>query len=193
MRGSLRGSRRPGSAPRRKSTGLRVERLEERQLLATFTVTNTGDLNPNGTVVPGSLRDAINQANTAPGADTIAFSIGTGQKSILPTAPLPTIIDTVTIDGTTHAQTTGPGIEINGSLAGSSANGLRVDASGTTIRGLVINRFQQSGILLESANNNIFGNFIGTSSSGSLAAGNGGAGLVISGTSGNNIGSATTG
>ena len=65
----------------------RVELLEPRALLATFTVTNTQDRFPDGSTVPGSLRDAIEHANTVGGADVIAFQIaGTGIHTILPTA-----------------------------------------------------------------------------------------------------------
>ena len=66
---------------------------------ATFTVSNTDD---GGT---GSLRWAILSANSAPGPDTIAFSIppfdGT-VKSIVPTTVLPVITGPVTIDGYTQ-------------------------------------------------------------------------------------------
>src|SRR5438309_1025940 len=44
-----------------------VEALEDRTVPSTFTVTNLGD---GGA---GSLRDAIDQANAAPDADTILF------------------------------------------------------------------------------------------------------------------------
>ena len=53
--------------PARRST-LRVERLEDRCTPATFTVTTLADA---GT---GSLRDAIDQANTVNDADTIVFA-----------------------------------------------------------------------------------------------------------------------
>ena len=50
---------------------------------ATFTVTNTDDTGP------GSLRQAILDANAAPGLDTIAFNIpGAGVHTITPTSGL---------------------------------------------------------------------------------------------------------
>src|SRR5262245_27836731 len=63
-------------APRRavvrpRRTVLAVEALEDRAVPSTFTVTNLLD---DGSA--GSLRSAINQANAAPGPDTIAFARG---------------------------------------------------------------------------------------------------------------------
>src|SRR5271157_1730375 len=52
-----------------------IELMEDRVLLATFTVTNNADGGP------GSLRQAILNANTAPGKDTINFNIGVGAIS----------------------------------------------------------------------------------------------------------------
>src|SRR5947209_8387730 len=74
-----------------------VEALEERCLPSTYTVSNTSD---SGS---GSLRQAILDANSHAGADTIVFSIGSGGvKTILPASELPHVTDAVTIDGTTQ-------------------------------------------------------------------------------------------
>jgi hypothetical protein len=107
-------------------------------LAVTFTVTTTADSGP------GSLRQAILDANATPDADAITFNIaGSGVKTISPASGLPTISQPVTIDGWTQG---GPGyagpplIELNGTSAG-AANGLVVLAGMSTVRGLVINRF----------------------------------------------------
>ncbi len=113
---------------------------------ATFVVNSVGDesdadlmdgicLTALGTC---TLRAAIEQANASAGADTIAFNIpGSGVQTISPASPLPPLTDDagVTIDGYTQ-----PGsspntlvvgddavllIEIEGTNAGMSANGLR--------------------------------------------------------------------
>jgi hypothetical protein len=128
--------------------------------VATFTVTNTND---DGT---GSLRQAIHDANTASGADTIGFDIsGSGVHRISVSSELPHITDSVTIDGYTQSDGT-PGdssddatpntlsqgndavlkIELNGSSAG-SASGLRISAGNSTVRGLIINQFTEAAIL----------------------------------------------
>ena len=73
-----------------------------------------------------------------------------------------------------------PVIELNGSLAGSGTRGLDIAAGGSTVRGLVINRFGESGMYLESGNGNtIQGNYIGTDPTGTMAEGNG-TGAVLS-------------
>lgn len=115
----------------------RVEQVEARRLLATFTVLNVAD------VGPGSLRQAIIEANTAPGLDDIRFNIpGPGPFSIIPQAALPTVSDPVINDGTTQPGFAGrPVVELNGSASNFNffASGLTINAPGSTVRGLVIN------------------------------------------------------
>src|SRR5712691_9627068 len=162
-------------------------------LLNTFVVTNT---NNSGA---GSLRQAILDANSLAGTDTISFNItGGGVHTINLTSALPTITEAVVIDGYTQpgasANTLATGdnavldIELNGSGAGAGANGLRLVAgsSGTTIRGLVFDRFGQSGIEVNDSSNDIFaGNFIGSNAAGTSALGNGQYGISVFGASTN--------
>lgn len=144
---------------------------------ATFTVTNT---NNSGS---GSLRQAILDANANSGADAINFNIpGGGVKTISLTSALPTITETLSIKGYTqpgssmNTLATGDNavllIELNGASAGANAVGLKVQASGCTIEGLVINRFGGGGIQITSANNAVRGNFLGTNAAGTAALGN---------------------
>ena len=78
-----------------------VQLLEHRQLLATFTVSNLGD----GEVTapgdqPGTLRQAVFDANANPGADTIEFDLGTQSSgTIRLTSGFIRITDDVSING----------------------------------------------------------------------------------------------
>jgi hypothetical protein len=143
----------------------------------TYTVTSTADAGP------GSLRQAITDANASLGADTIAFNIvGSGVHTIVPATPLPPITDAVTVDGYTqpgsspNTNAVGLGldtvlkIEIAGT--GTTGNGLVVEAINVTIRGLAINRFsldQVEGSFSELHSNLVVeGCFLGSSPDGLL-------------------------
>ncbi len=143
-------------------------------LAATFTVTNTNDTGA------GSLRQAIIDANTAAGLDTIAFNIpGAGVHTITtPTIDLPDITSPVLIDGytqpgaspNTNALNAGINAVLQIELVMSAGGDLHIAAGGdgTTIRGLVLsNQFDEISV---AANNvTIAGNFIGTNPTGTLS------------------------
>ncbi len=142
----------------------------------TFTV-NTTDDSDDGTCDAAhcSLREAINAANGSAGADTIAFNIpGSGIRIIAPASPLPTITDPVTVDGTTQPGFAGsPIIQLTGINAGAGADGLKISAMNSVVRGLVINRFLGDGIELDRHSGHVIeGNFIGTNANGTGAQGN---------------------
>ncbi len=160
-------------------------------MATTLIVSNT---NASGA---GSLQQALLDANATNGLDTIVFQIpGTGVRTISPTNALPTITDPAVVDGTTQPGFAGtPLIELNGSSAGTSSDGLRLSAGNSTIRGLIINRFYGAGISLQApgGTNTIQGNYIGTDWTGTTNRGNGQAttrmgGVLIQGSSGNFIG-----
>ncbi|BFM39751.1 choice-of-anchor Q domain-containing protein [Synechocystis sp. LKSZ1] len=147
-----------------------------------FVVINTNDSGE------GSLRQAILNANAISGANTITFAIpGGGVKTINLLSALPNITEQVTIDGTSQTGFTGtPLIELNGTSAGSGANGLTLTtgSSGSVIQGLIINRFSSgAGIFVNSSNNKIQKNYIGTNAGGTSGAGNS---FGVSVNSGNN-------
>jgi len=152
---------------------------------ATFTVTTNA---PNG---PGSLGQAIANADLNPGLDTIVFAIGSGPQTIaLAGTFLLQINDAVIIDGTTQPGFAGtPIIEIDatGSLSGDT---LLITSSGCTIKGLVINRTNGNAITIAGDSNVIEGNYIGTDITGNLARPNA-FGVTISGGSNNRIGGPT--
>ena len=139
----------------------------------TFTVTNTNDTGP------GSLRQAILDANANAGSDTIAFSVtGAGCTggvcTITPANALPVISSPVLIDGYTQTgalvNTNAQGalntvlkIVLSGAIHG---NGLQVSTGGdgSTIRGLVLNGGWDYGISFYFAGvgGTVRGCFIGT-------------------------------
>src|SRR5690242_19021536 len=151
---------------------------------ATFTVTTTADSGP------GSLRQAILDANGSPGQDTIAFAIpGSGVRSIAPASALPTVIDSVVIDGFTqpgsspNTATVGNNavilIELSGANAG-AADGLSITAGGSTVQGLAVNRWQLNGIRIATLGNNLVtDNFLGTDAAGNVGLGNGFSGVTV--------------
>ena len=164
----------------------------------TYTVSNVLDAGP------GSLRQAMLDANSHAGADTIAFNIpGTGVRTITPVTELPVITSPVTIDGYTQTGSvanTASGsdnavllIQLNGSSAGAGANGLTLGtgSAGSIIKGLVINRFAGTGIVVLSSGNTVAGNFIGTNASGTAALGNSLDGISVQASS-NTIGGTVT-
>lgn len=162
---------------------------------ATYTVNTTDDLD-DGTCDAAhcSLREAITASNLDPFGGIIHFSIpGAGPHSIQPLAALPALEDGVIIDGTTEPDFAGsPVIELDGSLAG-GAHGLDIVGSQTLIRGLVVNRFAWNGISINTdcTFNVIEGSFIGTDVTGTLAFGNGNAGVLIGQASNNTVGGTT--
>jgi hypothetical protein len=156
--------------------------------VSTFMVTNTN----NGG--PGSLRQAMLDAEANPGADSILFSIpGPGPHTISPTSALPALLDPVTIDASSEPDFSGqPIVEIAGSLAGAPRGGIDLVVGDSVVRGLVINRFGGSGIISEAGRSNRFeGNFIGTDVTGTLDLGNAVSGIHLLGSSESTIGGTT--
>jgi hypothetical protein len=140
-------------------------------IAATFTVTNTDDGGP------GSLRDAITQANGNGVADDIVFNIpGTGPFTINLVTGLPVIInEPLFINGYSQpGATAGPigtraiMIEINGAAIPGGSDMLVIGTSNVTIAGLAIYSCPTYGITIGSnlSNIHIWGNNIGTNATG---------------------------
>jgi hypothetical protein len=185
----------------------------------TFTVNKTGDAPDrriNDSVCDTSrsrgkqctLRAAIEESNDTSGTDAINFNIGgsASVKTISPASALPTITDTVTINGYTQQgaseNTLAEGndavlkIQLNGTNAG-NASGLAILAANSTIKGLVINRFGGEGVVIfgsGATGNKVEGNFIGTDASGTQDLGNSIRGVaIVTGASNNTIGGTVAG
>jgi hypothetical protein len=123
-----------------------------------------------------SLREAIIATNNTVGTDTIAFDIaGAGPHTISVLSALPTITDALVINGTTEPDFAGtPVIELDGIGAGLGVSGLVLGggSGGSEIRGLAIQNFDLSGILVQSASNLIAGNYLGLDADGTTVMGN---------------------
>ena len=103
-----------------------------------------------------TLRAAIQEANDTAGTDQIRFNIvsAASVKTISPASALPTITEAVTINGYSQtgasANTLATGndavlkIQLNGANAG-PVNGLTIEASDSTIKGLVYDQTTYRG------------------------------------------------
>ncbi len=146
----------------------------------------------------GSMRQFIENSEAVAGSQASRFSIPTDDPgytasplayTIRSNGALPTISDTVTIDGTTQPGFPGtPIIELDGSLT-PTATALTLTSPASTIRGLVINRFATGIDVLDGSANVIAGNFIGTDVTGSIGqVGNTTQGIYVYGATGTIIG-----
>ncbi|MEY2496636.1 MAG: hypothetical protein QOD12_192 [Verrucomicrobiota bacterium] len=169
-----------------------------------YNVINTSDSGP------GSLRQAILDANAHPNInantpDTISFAIpGSGLQTIIPLSTFPTITDPVVIDGFTQPGSSPNSlavgdnsvhlIELNGNSAVCGA--LVITAGNSTVRGLVINRFNgncgNTAILQQTlGGNTIQGCFLGLNATGTAASTNRDYGVRIESSPNNTIGGTT--
>ena len=159
---------------------------------ATLTVNTTDVVDDSAcTASHCSLREAFNAANRFSDTDTINFNIGGGGQQTIRVTHLLRLLFPVIIDGTTQPGYAGkPIVELDGSL--STVVGLEFGQSsgGSTVRGLVINSFNGTGITLgtsgfeaptpgPSGNYRIEGNYIGTDVTGTLARANRNEGILV--------------
>ncbi len=134
---------------------------------ADFTVNSVADAGP------GSLRQAILDANAAAGADQVVFAIpGAGPHAIAVLTPLPMITGTLRIDGYTQPGAS-PNTLVDGwdaeirieidAIAVASGIGLRVrsTAVGSELRGLSLVNIRGVSIQVEADDAVVAGNLIG--------------------------------
>jgi hypothetical protein len=137
-----------------------------RLLIAFYQVTTTADAGP------GSLRQAIIDADATPGLVTIDFVIpGTSVHTIAPLLALPPITGPVLIDGFSQPGYSGaPLIELRGQPDG-NIDGLTMSGTGATVRGIAIDGFTFGTAIAISGPaatlDTIEANWIGTDPSGS--------------------------
>ena len=143
-----------------------------------------------------SLREALNAANEAEGADYIYFDTFAMESNIIQVdSPLPDAIESVIIDGDDYEGEYGlafqalegellvslpeTAVTIDGSNAGEAANGLVLIGGDSEIYSLVITNFDGNGILIGEAGDNIINN--------NEISNNGGNGVQVFSTTGNRI------
>ncbi|HWI22754.1 MAG TPA: right-handed parallel beta-helix repeat-containing protein [Baekduia sp.] len=142
-------------------------------MAATFTVTTTADTGP------GSLRQAITDANAGPG-NSIAFAIpGPGPHTITPASALPSITeDDTTLDGCTQPGAACSSLPLTLTVR-LSGQGVQLAADNATIRGLSVTgatfaaisfqRWAQSGAFHVPMGTVIEHNYLGLAPDGSSA------------------------
>jgi YD repeat-containing protein len=158
----------------------RIVRVSE----VTRWVVNTNDTGP------GSLRQAVLEANAAPGLDVIGFNIpGDNVPIIIPADPLPIISDPVVVDATT--QPAGR-VHLRGEKIPSENHGLHISAGESTVRGMIISRFTLGGqVYLAGGGTNVIQNcWFGTDATGTTNYGwnTAGQGVRLLNSAGNQIG-----
>ena len=169
-----------------------------------FVVTTTADNGSNSSPTVGSLRAAILNADAIPGS-RITFNLPTSDPgydsttntwTIAPPTALPAITAATTIDGTSQpgfsALTLAPVIQLNGNGEASAGLTLGTGSDGSVIKGLDIANFAGAGVLANSSNNAIVGDYLGTNLAGTGPGPGNEEGVSVSG-SGNTIGGSTAG
>ena len=151
-----------------------------------YSVTATTDAG-TGTAQSGDLRYCINTANgdATAGPHQINFALpGSGPYSIILTSSYTVsrdmIIDATTQIGYIVASPT-PMVELKNSPAQAFVINSGVSATGTTIKGFIINRCNAQGILIQSPNNTIVGNYIGTDATGMVSSPNQASAILLNG------------
>ncbi|MFY9571869.1 MAG: FG-GAP-like repeat-containing protein [Blastocatellia bacterium] len=151
------------------------------------TVSNTSDC---GSVGCGSLRAAIMEANSSPGADTIQFGLD-GVPTITIGTPFPAITEALTADGTQQSNN-GPGLNVLQAVQITSttnvATAFNVGGSGCVVSKFVINKVGDAIRISNGTQSIVEGNLIGTTSNGNAISQNSKRGVFIDNTARNTIG-----
>jgi uncharacterized protein affecting Mg2+/Co2+ transport len=149
------------------------------------------NLNDSG---PGSLRQAMLDANASPEPNLVAFNLpGSGPYVIHLLSQLPEITSPLVLDGWSQLGSNGPPvIGLDGSTGNSSIDGLVLTTGSNTVRGLVLTGFA-NGLRVQGTGYNIIqGNFIGTDFTGTNLVGNSANGIYVD-SPGNLVGGVTAG
>jgi parallel beta-helix repeat protein len=140
--------------------------------VVSFAVTNTNDSGA------GSLRQAMLNANTVGGEQTITFNIpgaGPGTPALITVAgPLPVITERVVIDATTQPGWDGqPVVQVHSPSTSAGWTGFHLNASNITIKGLSITGFSTGMLGFQTFSGHLIEyNIVGTTRNNAAAYGN---------------------
>ncbi|TAK94045.1 MAG: HYR domain-containing protein [Verrucomicrobia bacterium] len=143
---------------------------------------------------PGSLRQALLDANDSPDENLIIFTIpGGGFKTIHLLTALPDITSPVVIDGWSQSGSNlPPVVALDGTATSNSADGLVIRSGPSTVRGLAIYGFANA-IRIDGAGTNVIqGNYLGVDLTGTNTPGNSADGISLN-SSRNRIGGTIAG
>lgn len=132
---------------------------------------------------PGSLRQAMLDANVSPGPDRIEIAIASGPQTIRLASPLPEVTESVVIDATTQPGYAGtPLIELLG-MNEEPSFGMTLGSGTSVVRGFAFNKAGLYGAALEipSDGNIVEANFFALNLDGTTAYPNVGGDVRISG------------
>ena len=143
----------------------------------TLTVTSSSDDGDGVCDDTCTLRDAMLAANVSPLEDIINFDIApAGAHVIRPLSELPTMVGPVRINGRSQPGSTGgqdQQIRLDGSLAGDTADGLRLAGGDSWVETMMITGFGGTGlVLIGGGRNEISANRIGIDRAGQAGIGN---------------------
>lgn len=153
-------------------SGLAVEQLETKALLATFSVTNLDDAGS------GSLRQAIEDSNVKPGADTIDAT-GVSGTIVLTSGQL-NLTDPVTLNGPGQNRLTISGNNANRVMSVGSSNAGDFHISDVRIANGSEDTGEGAGILFSSSSNRYFVSRVTVENNHA----NGGGGIAVAGQGG---------
>jgi len=144
------------------STQSTVNSTGDGDLKSGSTVCDTGGTIGTPPAAECTLRAAIELAN-AGGPNQIGFNINSGPTAptIALASPLPAVISTVTIDGTTQS---GGWVDVTGT----TGIGLQIGGANSTVKGLALGGFS-TGISVTAAGSTISGDRIGSDATGLVA------------------------
>ena len=164
-----------GAGSRSARGPLTLEQLEGRQVLAALFASETYVVSTLADAGPGSLRQAILDANAHKGADAIDFSVA-GTISLK--SALPSITESLEIDGASDLGYVGrPVVTLD--FQNSAGLVVAAGADGSVIKSLSLVDSSNAGISLAASGVTVAGNFIGLRADGTTIESNRGDGVAI--------------